>query len=497
MAQSVCVIVAECILLNLHNYKSSLLLLTAKLRRFKRSATRKYLVKNSHSVKNSLSCSFCVERSENKMSKRHSGGRQLSPTASIAPATTSNPDYQLYSNCNNGRTPVVPVAGVGFRGDRQQQHGLEGPLGGRQRAMSDATRAKGNKKPMPAPKPHSLSVGKVDSRPSNRKKSEGACVSPSEEEPLYDEAFSVLKDRVFRNDPPKHQPAGIYGTPLPVSGHRLPVNERKAPTSNADLEPIYDEASAVCISRIPVQKPSAAPKTSNGSEEGCLFEDTALVAQSKLQNLYEDAAAVTNSKLQNLYADAAAVSQSQLQNVYEDAAAVSRSQLQNLYEDAATVSKSKLRNLYGDATTVSQSQLQNLYEDAATVSKSKLPPAEAKESVNKHNHASPEPVYCDAAPVISNRLPKNEKHTSQKQPQENCGADSSDDEELHFNLLVLQKTVGNQKLWSCRADPHMGRIKVEQNARRISAIKVLPTPPPKKFGHLGSMPEDFSGREGG
>lgn len=363
------------------------------------------------------------------MSRRHPEARHLTTSASVPLPTGATPDPPdeededtLYANCD--RRPGGSIA----------MPPPPGPDRHRQRAMSDAAKATGSggggKKPMPPPKPAGFSAGKaaVDAvltgggsgRPAEQPSPEEE--KGEEEENLYEDAFTVCTERLSaKNDPGKYLAAqdGIYGVPLPVAGHRLPPAKK----GNVDPETLYDEASTVCISRIPDRKPAFTRGNSNSIEE---------------ENLYEDAVAVSSP------------------------------------------------NSQGD-----------LYEDAVAVSQYKLPPAEANGTRGKTRNVSAEPIYCEATPVLSTRLPRDENHANRKPSQGSYEADSSDDEDpLYFNLVLLQKSMGNQKLWNSRADPQMGRAKVEQNARRISTIKVLPALPLKKPGHLRSVNEDPSNREG-
>lgn len=356
------------------------------------------------------------------MSRRRHEARHLASSASL-PLTTGltlgHPDEEdedtLYANCDRGRGADIAIPPL--------PSGAE-PL--RQRAMSDATKAtgsSGNRKPMPPPKPAGLSTARsVDAAvPGGGGRRPVEQQSLEEEENLYEDACTVRTERlVAKNDPGKYPTAqdGLYGIPIPVAGHRLPLAKK----GNVDPEPLYDEASAVCVSRIPDRKPAFTRGSSNSIEE------------------------------------------------------------ENLYEDAVAVSKPNL---------------QDLYEDAVAVSQYKLPLAEANGTHSKSRNIPVEPIYSEATPVLSTRLPRDENHAKNNLSQGNFEADSSDDEDpLYFNLVLLQKSMGNQKLWNSRADPHKGRAKVEQNARRISTIKTLPALPSKKFAHMRSASEDPSGREG-
>lgn len=298
---------------------------------------------------------------------------------------------------------------------------------GRQRAMTESSKSRVGKKPMPAPKP---GFTKTDPHQKkvvvSRRKSSGVDMIKREglasaekqipEESLYEEAIIVRKDK-FKKDTIIAPEESLYAEPIEVAGHLLPSYERNVQEADLSPEPIYDEASAVCASRLPSMEKSKWP-----------------------------------------------------------------------------------------ASKSPESPEEHLYEDAATVLVKKLPSGEVNGTFRNKFKAPVEPIYCEAEPVVSRKQPVEQKNSNSK-PVENHYAEaaevkksdeSSDEEEpMYFNLLLLQKSIANQSLWNSRADPFHDKAKLEQNARRFSAIKVLPALPPKKLGqHLGLILQESLNKPG-
>lgn len=328
------------------------------------------------------------------------------------------------------RLNSIPDASVSQADDGDEDHlytNFDAVVGyGRQRAMTESSKSRVGKKPMPAPKPEFTKTDPHQKKVVvDRRKSTGLDIIKTErlasaekqipEECLYEEAMTVRKDK-FQKDTIIAPEESLYAEPIEVAGHLLPSYERNVQEADLSPEPIYDEASAVCASRLPSMEKSKWP--------------------------------------------------------------------------------------------VSKSPEEHLYEDAATVSLKKLPSGELNGTVRNKFKVPAEPIYCEAGPAVSKKQPVEQKNSNSKPaPVENLYAEaaevkksdeSSDEEEpMYFNLLLLQKSIANQSLWNSRADPFHDKAKLEQNARRFSAIKVLPTLPPKKTGqHLGLIRQESSNKPG-
>lgn len=242
--------------------------------------------------------------------------------------------------------------------------------------------------------------------------------------------------------------------------------------------------------------------------EEILYEEAMIVNKDKFET--NDAAVVAE---ESLYAEPLAVA-GHLLPVDERNVREAELREEPIYDEASTVLASRLTSIEKPKRPVSkpppEAPEEHLYEDAAIVMVKKLPSGEVNGTLRNKTKASVEPIYCEAEPVVSRKLPVEQKNSnSRPTPVENLYAEaaevkksdeSSDEEEpMYFNLLLLQKSIANQSLWTSRADPFLDKAKLEQNARRFSsAVRVLPTPPPKNFvgRHLGLVREESSNKRG-